>query len=65
MSQLKEAGFGVVNLKFRDTLIKELLDYRQQNSKLYIDLEGWKEAKLDGIMRDIIEVGKKVLTDVF
>ena len=62
---LEEARFGVANPKFRDAQMKELEDYRQYTSKLYIDLNGQKVAKPDSTRDDIIEARKKALTDVF
>ena len=39
-SVLEEVGFNVTNKRFRDILMNELLDRRQQNIQIYWDLLG-------------------------
>ena len=72
-SALVGAGFDIVNPKFRDSYMEELVNRGQDLSKACLALKGWKEAE-DGRVKQEAEdrkmdreiaAGKKVLTDVF
>ena len=61
---LTETGFEVASEKLHDNFMAELVNRGQEEGKLHLKLKGWKDALLDGSMVDMINAGKKALTDV-